>query len=169
LESLGIYWLKRGSGWLGFHFNDIKVIKSIVGKLVDQGSLMEVEIEGIKDKFYLTKANYNLLLNCSNTIPHNNLRFIAPLDNLIWDRDLVKALFDFDYKWEVYVPEGKRKFGYYVLPILYEDRFVGRLEPSRDKKRTNKLEINRLWFENPKDENSHFKMLIEEEVARFNS
>jgi len=168
LESLGVYWLKRGPGWLGFHLKDIKVIQSIVGNLVEQGLLIEVEIEGMKENFYLTKANYDLLLNYSNTLLHNNLRFIAPLDNLIWDRDLVKALFNFDYKWEVYVPEEKRKFGYYVLPVLYEDRFIGRLEPSRDKKRTNKLEINRLWFENPKDENSQFKKLIDEEVARFN-
>ena len=167
-ESLGIYWLKRGSGWLGFHFGDIKLIRSIVQDLVEKGLLIEVEIEGMKDKFYLTVANYNLLLNSSNLIPHNNLRFIAPLDNLIWDRALVKELFDFDYKWEVYVPEPKRKFGYYVLPILYEDRFIGRLEPSRDKKRANKLEITRLWFENPDYDNPHFKMLIDEEVSRFN-
>ena len=133
LESLGVYWLKRGPGWLGFHLKDIKVIQSIICKLVEQGSLIEVEIEGMKEKFYLTKANYDLLLNYSNTLLHNNLRFIAPFDNYIWDRDLVKALFNFDYKWEVYVPEEKRKFGYYVLPVLYEDRFIGRLETSRDK------------------------------------
>jgi len=168
LEALGIYWLKRGPGWLGVHFGDIKLIKSIAQKLVEKGSLIEVEIEGMKDKFYLTKSNHDLLLNSSALTLHENLRFIAPLDNFIWDRALVKELFDFDYKWEVYVPETQRKFGYYVLPILYEDRFIGRLEPSRDKKRVNKLEINRLWFENPEDDNLHFKMLIDEEVARFN-
>jgi len=168
LESLGIYWLKRGSGWLGFYLKDMKVVKSIAHKLLEEGSLIEVEIEGMKDKFYLTVANYNLLLNSSKLIPQDNLRFIAPLDNLIWDRALVKELFDFDYKWEVYVPESKRKFGYYVLPILYEDRFIGRLEPSREKNRANKLEINRLWFENPDYDNLHFKRLIDEEVTRFN-
>jgi len=168
LEALGIYWLKRGPGWLGVHFGDIKQIKSIAQNLVEKGLVVEVEIDGMKDKFYLTKANYDLLLNSSDLTLHDNLRFIAPLDNFIWDRALVEELFDFDYKWEVYVPESKRKFGYYVLPILYEDRFIGRLEPSRDKKRVNKLEINRLWFENPEDDNLHFKILIDEEVARFN-
>ena len=92
--------------------------------MVEKGSLIEVEIEGMKDKFYLTKSNYDLLLNSSALTLHHNLRLIAPLDNFIWDRALVKELFDFDYKWEVYVPESQRKFGYYVLPILYEDRFM---------------------------------------------
>jgi uncharacterized protein YcaQ len=60
--------------------------------------------------------------------------FLAPLYNMLWDRKLIKALFGFDYKWEIYTPEGERKYGYYVLPILYGDSFFGRIEFSCDKK-----------------------------------
>jgi uncharacterized protein YcaQ len=71
---------------------------------------------------------------------------MAPLDPLVWDRDLLRKLFAFDYLWEVYVPEAKRKWGYYVLPILYGDRFVGRIEPRIDRK-GDRLDVVGLWWE----------------------
>jgi uncharacterized protein len=72
--------------------------------------------------------------------------FLAPLDPLIWDRRMLRELFGFDYRWEVYVPEAKRKWGYYVLPILFGDRFVGRIEPRFDRK-TKTLGVIGIWFE----------------------
>ena len=66
--------------------------------------------------------------------------FLAPLDPLAWDRDLLLRLWGFDYRWEVYVPAAKRRWGYYVLPLLYGDRFVGRIEPRIDR-RTGTLRI----------------------------
>ncbi|HEX8025338.1 MAG TPA: crosslink repair DNA glycosylase YcaQ family protein, partial [Candidatus Limnocylindrales bacterium] len=72
--------------------------------------------------------------------------FLAPLDPLVWDRDLLRKLFDFDYLWEVYVPEPKRKWGYYVLPLLFGDRFVGRIEPRIDRK-AKTLDVVGLWWE----------------------
>ena len=72
--------------------------------------------------------------------------FLAPLDPLAWDRDLLRRLFEFDYLWEVYVPEAKRRWGYYVLPILYGDRFVGRIEPRIDRK-AKVLDVVGLWWE----------------------
>ena len=72
--------------------------------------------------------------------------FIAPLDPLVWDRRLLRDLFGFDYLWEVYVPEAKRRWGYYVLPILYGDRFVGRIEPRVDRK-ADVLRVLGLWWE----------------------
>ena len=72
--------------------------------------------------------------------------FIAPLDPFAWDRDLWRELFDFDYIWEVYVPERKRRWGYYVLPILFGDRLVGRLEP-RIERKADALRIVDFWWE----------------------
>jgi uncharacterized protein len=71
---------------------------------------------------------------------------IAPLDNLLWDRRMLKELFDFDYRWEVYVPAKKRRYGYYVLPVLYGEDFIARFEPVRDAKRR-RLEIKNWWWE----------------------
>ena len=72
--------------------------------------------------------------------------FLAPLDPLAWDRDLMLRLYGFDYRWEVYVPAAKRRWGYYVLPLLYGDRLVGRIEPRIDRK-ARALRVVDLWWE----------------------
>jgi uncharacterized protein YcaQ len=73
--------------------------------------------------------------------------FLAPLDPLAWDRDFLRSCFGFDYVWEVYVPGPKRRWGYYVLPILFGDRLVGRIEPRIDRK-GDRLDIVGAWWEN---------------------
>jgi len=72
--------------------------------------------------------------------------FLAPLDQFVWDRDFLRSLFGFDYVWEVYVPEAKRRWGYYVLPILFGDRLVGRIEPRIDRA-TGTVRILGCWWE----------------------
>ncbi|MGZ8527942.1 MAG: DNA glycosylase AlkZ-like family protein [Candidatus Limnocylindrales bacterium] len=72
--------------------------------------------------------------------------FLAPLDPYVWDRDFLRALHGFDYVWEVYVPQKKRRWGYYVLPILFGDRLVGRIEP-RIERKTGTLRVLGLWWE----------------------
>jgi uncharacterized protein len=62
------------------------------------------------------------------------LRLLAPLDPLVYDRQRNREIFDFDYTWEVYVPAEKRKWGYYVLPILHDSQLVGRVDLKRDTK-----------------------------------
>ncbi|MHA2294999.1 MAG: DNA glycosylase AlkZ-like family protein [Candidatus Hodarchaeales archaeon] len=64
----------------------------------------------------------------------SEMRAIAPLDPLTWDRKLLKKLFDFDYAWEVYKKAQDRVWGYYVYPLLYKGCFVGRFEVKFDKK-----------------------------------
>ena len=72
--------------------------------------------------------------------------FLAPLDPFVWDRDFIRRLYDFDYVWEVYVPERKRRWGYYVLPLLFGDRLVGRIEPRIDRK-SGAIRVLDFWWE----------------------
>ena len=65
---------------------------------------------------------------------------------MLWDRKLIEALWDYRYSWEIYTPAVKRKYGYYVLPVLYGDRFIGRIEPKADKK-TGILTVHEFWLE----------------------
>lgn len=87
------------------------------------GEIVPVEVEGIKGH-----ATPDFLARLDEPAPEARVTFVAPLDQLMWDRKLVNHVFEFDYIWEIYVPELKRKWGYYVLPVLFEDRLVARTE-----------------------------------------
>jgi uncharacterized protein YcaQ len=63
------------------------------------------------------------------------MRAIAPLDPIIWDRELTERIFGFKYVWEVYKVPKDRIWGYYVYPLLYQNEFIGRLEAKFDKKK----------------------------------
>lgn len=91
--------------------------------LAEEGTIVPVEVEGIKG--HATPAFLNLLDEPSI---EPRMIFVAPLDQILWDRKAVQHLFNFEYIWEIYTPEAKRRWGYYVLPILFGDQFVGRVE-----------------------------------------
>jgi uncharacterized protein YcaQ len=78
--------------------------------------------------------------------------FLSPLD-IVSARGRAKKLFGFEYKWEVYTPADQRRWGYYVLPILYGDELVARLDLKFDRK-TGTLHVLGFWLEEnaPKDE-----------------
>jgi uncharacterized protein YcaQ len=71
---------------------------------------------------------------------------LSPFDDLISDRDRTERLFDFRFRLEIYVPKGKREYGYFVLPILRGDRFIGRIDPRFDR-RAGVLRINAVHAE----------------------
>jgi uncharacterized protein len=108
-------------------------------ELVAAGELVPVAVEGVRGIRYVLAAEVPLLraaeeaVSRAELVAEPSVTFLAPLDPLVWDRGLLRSLFDFDYVWEVYVPEHKRRWGYYVLPILWGDRLVGRIEPRIDR------------------------------------
>ena len=115
-------------------------------RLVEDGTLLPIDVENLKGTRYIIAAEAPILEAASDSELAAGVSFLAPLDPLMWDRRMLRELFGFDYLWEVYVPESKRRWGYYVLPILFGDRFVGRIEPRLDRK-TNTLTIGGIWFE----------------------
>jgi len=78
--------------------------------------------------------------------PTTRARIISPFDPVARDRARLKRFFDFDYRIEIYTPKAKRKFGYYVYPIMEGDRFIGRIDLKADKKK-DQLCIQGLWLE----------------------
>jgi uncharacterized protein len=117
-------------------------------RLVEDGQLLPVEVDGLKGLRYVIAEEEPILERTADpgALPSPSASFLAPLDPLVWDRRMLRELWGFDYLWEVYVPEAKRRWGYYVLPMLYGDRFVGRIEPRLDRK-TQTLNILGIWFE----------------------
>jgi uncharacterized protein len=122
--------------------------------LVEEGRLVPVNVEGLKGERFIVGEDIDDLDQAKREIADGTspggvepaVTFLAPLDPLCWDRDLLRRLFGFDYVWEVYVPAPKRRWGYYVLPLLYGDRLVGRIEP-RLERRAGTLRIVGLWWE----------------------
>ncbi|MBH67621.1 MAG: hypothetical protein CMM58_04640 [Rhodospirillaceae bacterium] len=98
--------------------------------------------------------------------PPGHIRFISPFDPLIRDRKRTKRLFGFDFKIEIFVPEEKREFGYYVYPILEKDRFIGRIE-FKANITTGTLEVRGLWLEVGIEYTKTRKSKIEAELRRW--
>ncbi len=117
----------------------------LLAELVEDGALLPVNVEGVRGERFMLPAEIGLL-EAPEPAGRPGVAFLAPLDPFVWDRDFLRALYDFDYVWEVYVPAARRRWGYYVLPILFGDRLVGRLEPRFDR-RAGTLRVLDLWWE----------------------
>ncbi len=159
-----------GSGELVIRTGKTADRKRRVATLIDRGLLVPVTVEGVKgtrhvlasERTHLDATKLGKKLRAKPTVT-----FLAPLDPLMWDRRLVRDLFGFDYVWEVYTPVEKRAFGYYVLPMLFGDRLVGRIEPRFDKK-TKRLLFAAAWTEQGFDlDEAHFSSSFRAAVVAY--
>jgi uncharacterized protein len=131
---------------------DALIRSELRDELVAAGELVPVTVEGVRGTRFVVASEVPLLeaavteVETGSEFDGATVAFVAPLDSFAWDRELLRRLFDFDYVWEVYVPAAKRRWGYYVLPILYGDRFVGRFEP-RIERSENRLRVIAAWWE----------------------
>jgi uncharacterized protein YcaQ len=120
---------------------------SIVNSLVETGEILSLKIEGVESIGYIHRDHIHLyesilsgLSKASRTI------ILSPFDPLLWDRMRLKSQFNFDFRLECYLPASKRKFGYWLLPILHNDVIIGKMDVKADRK--NKiLEIKSLFLE----------------------
>jgi uncharacterized protein len=78
--------------------------------------------------------------------PATSVAFLPPFDSFVWDRSFLRSLFDFDYPLELFHPAPKRRYGWYVLAILFGDHFVGRIEPRIDRD-SGVVRVGGLWWE----------------------
>ena len=108
--------------------------------LVKNGEIEQVQVASedgtLKGEWYVHWIDLPRLeqLDAHGDRWNGRTTLLSPFDNLICDRKRTLMLWDFDYKIEIYTPKEKRRFGYYVLPILWEDRLVGRVDAALDKK-----------------------------------
>ena len=126
------------------------VVKQAIGALVDQGEVTPVTVKGDDRTIW-----YALGQSLENTARLRKisprLHLLSPFDNLIIRRDRLARLFDFDYVLECYVTPAKRKHGFFVLPILWGEEFVGRLDPKADRKAGTLLVQNLMIEKIPED------------------
>jgi uncharacterized protein YcaQ len=113
-------------------------------ELIATGELVPVDVESVRGKRFVLRDELDLLADPPE--PSTSAALLPPFDPLIWDRALLGSLFAFDYVWELFFPPEKRRWGWYVLPILFRERFVGRIEPRIDHER-GRVEVLGLWWE----------------------
>jgi len=150
IRSLGLAAARAGDGWLGIHRVSAAERNRALNELEDAGRVVRITADGSKTTYFAPADSAGSFRAGANDGPraagHPHASFIAPLDNLIWDRRLIRELFDFNYTWEVYKPASSRKYGYYVLPVLCGDRFIARWEPRRE---TDGVVVRGWWWEPP--------------------
>jgi uncharacterized protein YcaQ len=113
-------------------------------ELVDRGELVPVQVEGLSGKRFVVREEVELLETPPE--PPASVAFLSPFDPLVWDRKFLMSLFDFDFVWELFLPPHKRRWGWYVLPIVFSDRFVGRIEP-RIEREEGRVQVLDVWWE----------------------
>lgn len=107
------------------------LVRKTLKQLLKSGELIEVKVEGLGDALFVTSEAQ--LRSIEKIKLKQNVQLLSPFDNAVIQRKRLNRFFDFDYQIECYVPEAKRKFGYFCLPVLYGDSFVARFDPKADR------------------------------------
>ena len=112
-------------------------LKQVLTDLVAEGILLPVQVEGVAwgEGWYMHADDLPVVDRLRTGDFEGRTVFLSPFDNLICDRARTELLWDFRYRIEIYVPQAKREYGYYVLPILQGERLIGRIAPRMDRKK----------------------------------
>ncbi|WP_123039212.1 winged helix-turn-helix domain-containing protein [Cohnella candidum] len=167
IGAIGLLWNRASDAWLNIWGLKSDERNEVFRQLLNEAKIFAVAVEQMKDTLYCCMEDL-LLIEAVLKNPELKPRceLIAPLDNLIWDRKLINELFCFDYTWEIYTPVIKRKFGYYVLPLLYGENFIGRVEAIAERK-TRKLAVKNIWYENGVKPTKKLQTALDECLEKF--
>ena len=147
IGAVGMLWNRRSDAWLGISMSTPEREEAFAA-LEAAGEILPVRVEGITAPLYILTEDLPLLEAVIRDEDDRKprLEFIAPLDPMMWDRKLIEAVWGFRYSWEIYTPAEKRRYGYYVLPVVYGEGFAGRIEAAADRK-NGRLVVKNVWYE----------------------
>jgi hypothetical protein len=170
IGSVGLLWNRPSDAWLGIVGMKSSERNRAFARLLEEDRIREVRVDGLAQPLYVRTADLPTLEKAASGAGFDDAEprasALAPLDNLLWDRRLVQALFDFDYRWEVYKPASERKYGYYVLPVLCGDRLVARFEAVRVRP-GDPFTVGRWWWEKNADATSDLLEALLRGLRRF--
>lgn len=142
---------------------DSKIPKQIINKLAEEEKIIPLKVHNIEEEYYTTNE---ILKQLKKRNYEKDVHILSPFDNIVIQRKRLKTLFDFDYTIECYVPAPKRKYGYYVLPILYGEKFIGRLDAKADRE-INLFRIINLWREENVKPDKNFKEIFKKRIDKL--
>lgn len=137
-----------------------KLVKEKMQELIEDKKVSPITVDGVDQKYFALNSE----LRKKPSQHENKVYFLSPFDNLIIQRKRLKHLFDFDYQLECYVPQPKRKFGYFCLPIFHQNQFHGLLDLKAHRKEE-QLEVLSLHYQKKKLRSK----LIKDELQKFAS
>jgi uncharacterized protein YcaQ len=135
--------------------------KVAIAQLVEAGVLTPVRVGEKALPYSMLTSTLGLL---DEPLQAPRMILLAPLDSMLWDRKTLRYIFEFDYVWEVYKPEKLRRWGYYVLPVFYGDRFVARVDSRLEK---GIWTISRWWWEADTTPDAEMLDALRDMVERF--
>jgi uncharacterized protein YcaQ len=141
---------------------DKKIIPRTIQRYVEEGRLIPVSLPKNPKKRPAWATREALELADSPQTSRTTL--LSPFDRLIYDRERTENLFDFRYKLEMYVPKEERQFGHFTLPVLFDNRLVGRLDSEVDRKQ-NVLVVNKLHWEDSEKPGAQARRAVDAAIA----
>ncbi len=144
-----------------FHLRHIdhKKFDKVIDELLEEGTVIPLKWEGLKTLYTLPSyLEQNIRLA-------DRVSILSPFDNSVIWRNRIRDLFDFDYTLECYLPEPKRVYGYFCLPILRKDEFIGRADVKADRK-AGVLQVKKFFWNDPKKE-KEMKSHLDDALERF--
>jgi len=167
IGAVGLLWNRASDAWLNIWGLKTEQRNRAFQELLLEERIVAVEVEQMKERLYCRAEDLPSIERILQSPElQERCELIAPLDNLMWDRKLIYALFEFDYRWEIYTPALKRKFGYYVLPLLYGDRFIGRAEIIVERK-FKRLVVKHVWYEKDIQPTEELVAVVKQCFERF--
>jgi len=120
-----------------------QVVKERFQALSKAGDIQEIDVEG--QPYFTTPARLDEI---PGRIDRRRVVLVSPFDNAVIQRKRLSRLFEFEYQMEIYLPADKRKYGYFSMPVLWGDKFVGRINPKAERKQS-VLNIKDVMLEPP--------------------
>jgi uncharacterized protein YcaQ len=141
--------------------NTKSLVSSILQEMIQNGEVLQISVTG--NSYYALPSVLELL---NKPLSRSKLKILSPFDNLLIQRKRTRELFDFDYQLECYMPESKRKFGYFTLPVLWDGNLMARMDCKADRKES-VLHIHFLALESGLRKTEAFALALTKELVSF--
>lgn len=167
IGAVGLLPMGASDAWLGIQDLKAEARSRVFEQLLATSEICPVQVEGLKNPLYMKSNEQSLLAGCEKPFTGaKHVRFLPPLDCLLWDRKVINKLFDFHYAWEIYTPQEKLQYAHYTMPVLYGQRLCGRVQ-LQCRRKEGVLALIQFWPEEGFAPSKAFENALHQELDRL--